>query len=299
MSYNTSSPEDRWVREERKKRIKNIALGMAAAVAVVAGSWSAIALDRVSDGNFGIGKSWSGLYQDEVIKEGFSFNYMTKVLEIDGKNNIVQVTNVRPKDKDGILLEDMDYNVIYNVNPELAVSFLREQPDLVRTEDGTYALGGTYVTKFAARVATEVIRDFPSVALLDSPGQVEEAIQNALQDRLDNEYGEGLFEIANINLASVKLSPVIEQRIQNIAAQDAAAAEAQAQARSLDARTTAELAEAQALKDISGQTGVSVSELLEIRRIRALQNLNGVGTTVTVAADRKPEGPGSWRTNMP
>lgn len=293
MSYNISSPEDKWVREERKQRIKNIALGMAAAVIVVGGSWSAIALDRVSDGNFGIGKSWSGLYQDEVIKEGFSFNYMTKVLEIDGKNNIVQVTNVRPKDKDGILLEDMDYNVIYNVNPELAVSFLREQRDLVRTEDGTYALGGTYVTKFAARVATEVIRDFPSVALLDSPGQVEEAIQNALQDRLDKEYGEGLFEIANINLASVKLSPVIEQRIQNIAAQDAAAAEAQAQARSLDARTTAELAEAKALKDISGQTGVSVSELLEIRRIRALQSLNGVGTTVTVAADRKPEGPGS------
>lgn len=281
-----------WQREEHKRFIRNTAMGIAAAVAIAGGTWTIAAVDRVSDGNFGIGKSWSGIYQDEVIKEGFSLNFMTKVLEIDGKNNIVQVSNVRPKDRDGVLLEDMDYNVIYNVNPGRAVSFLREQRDMVRTEDRTYTLGATYVTKFAARVATETIRDFPSVALLDSPGEVEEAIRSALQNRLDKEYGEGLFEIANINLASVKLSPVIEQRIQNIAAQDAAAAEAQAQARSLDARTSAELAEAQALKNIEGQTGVSMAELLEIRRIRALQNMNGVGTTVTVAADRKPQEPG-------
>ena len=292
MSY-SSNNNDAYRAEERKRLIRNVAIGIAGGAVLVAGMWTVAAIDRISDGNFGIGKSWSGIYQDQVIGQGFSLNYMTKVLEIDGKNNIVQVNDMRPKDEDGVLLEDMDYNVIYNVNPGRAVSFLREQRDLARSGDGTYTLGQTYVTKFAARVATEVIHNFPSVALLDRPGEVEEAIKVALQQRLDREYGEGLFEIANINLASVKMSPVIEQRIQNVAAQDAAAAEAKAQERSLGARTQAELAEAQSLKDISGQTGVSVSDLLEIRRIRALQNLNGVGAAVTVSADRKPGGPGA------
>lgn len=276
---------------ERIRAIRSIALGVAGAVAIIGAGWTGIALDRVSDGNFGIGKSISGIYKDDVIKQGFSVNFLTSVMEVDGKNNIVQISDIRPKDKDGVLLQDMDYNVTYNVNPDRAVSFLRQQRDMVRSEDGTYTLGKTYVTKFAARVATEVIRDFQSVSLLDSPAEVEGAIQTALQERLDQEYGTGLFEIANINIASVKLSPVIEERIQNIAAQDAAAAAAQAQMRSLEERSNAEMAEAQSIKKISEKSGVSMEQLIEMRRIRAVENMNN-SPTVTVSADRNSNGPG-------
>lgn len=296
MSYSSSmqgmSIEEREKEERRRARIgtlRTIGLGLAGTAAIVGGLWTAVAIDRVSDGNFGIGKSISGMYQDQVIEQGFSINYLTKVLEVDGKNNIVQVSDIRPKDKDGVLLQDLDYNITYNVNPERAVSFLRKQRDMVLSDDGTYTMGKTYVTKLAQRVATEVIRNYSSVSLLDEPAVVETAIQKALQERLDKEYGTGLFEVANINLASVKVSDVIEQRIQNVAAQDAAAAAAQAQMRSLEKRGEAELAEAQSIKGISDRTGVSMEQLIEIRRIRALENLNG-SPQVTVSADRKPGG---------
>lgn len=285
-----NAEEAAYRKKERLAAVRTIALGIAGTAAVVGALWTGIAVDRVSDGNFGIGKSISGIYKDDVIKQGFSINYLTSVMEVDGKNNIVQIADIRPKDKDGVLLQDMDYNVTYNVNPERAVSFLRQQRDMVRSEDGTYTLGKTYVTKFAARVATEVIRDFQSVSLLDSPAEVEGAIQTALQERLDQEYGTGLFEIANINIASVKLSPVIEERIQNIAAQDAAAAAAQAQMRSLEERSNAEMAEAQSIKKIADKTGVSMEELIEMRRIRAVENMNSA-PTVTVSADRKSNSP--------
>jgi hypothetical protein len=290
----TATYEQREKEERRKERIalvRNVGLGLAATAAIAGGLWTAFAIDRVSDGNFGIGKSISGIYQDQVINQGFSINFLTKVLEVDGKNNIVQVSDIRPKDKDGVLLEDLDYNITYNVNPERAVSFLRSQRDMVLSDDGTYTLGKTYVTKFAQRVATEVIRDFASVSLLDNPAEVEAAIQTVLQDRLDKEYGQGLFEVANINIASVKVSDVIEQRIQNVAAQDAAAAAAQAQMRSLEKRGEAELAEAQSIKGISDRSGVSMEQLIEIRRIRALEALNA-SPQVTISADRKSNSPG-------
>ena len=286
-SYTDGEKEDR--RLARLSALRTIGLGLAGTAVIVGGLWTAAAIDRVSDGNFAIGKSISGMYKDQVIEQGFSINYLTKVLEVDGKNNIVQVSDIRPKDKDGVLLQDLDYNITYNVNPERAVSFLRQQRDMVLSDDGTYTMGKTYVTKLAQRVATEVIRDYPSVPLLDEPAVVETAIQEALQERLDKEYGTGLFEVANINLASVKVSDVIEQRIQNVAAQDAAAAAAQAQMRSLEKRGEAELAEAESIKGISDRTGVSMEQLIEIRRIRALENLNGL-PQVTVSADRKPSG---------
>lgn len=288
--YEKAQAEQR--RQARLKTLRNVALGVAGSVAVIGAVWTGVALDRVSDGNFGIGKSVSGIYKDQVIEQGFSVNFLTRVLEIDGKNNLVQVSDIRPKDKDGVLLEDLDYNVTYNVNPGRAVSFLRKQRDLVLSEDGTYTLGKMYMTKFAQREATQVIRNFPSLTLLDNPTEVETAIQEALQKRLDQEFGKGLFEISNINLASVKVADVIEQRIQNVAAQDAAAAAAQAQLRSLEERGAAELAEANSIKSISDKTGVSLEQLIEIRRIRALENMNAAAQ-VTVSADRKPgAGPG-------
>jgi len=269
------------------KTIGSVLLGVAVSISAV---WSVIALDRVNDGNFGIGKSISGIYQDATINQGLSFNFLTQVFEVDGKNNIVQISDVRPKDKNGVLLEDVDYNVTYNVNPEKAVEFIREHRDVSLSNDGTYVLGQVYVKKSAQRIATEVIREFASVELLDSPIVVEEAIRKALQTDLDAKFGVNLFDVSNVNFSRVKMSAVIENQIANSAVAAAEGSLAAAKLKSLEQRAITEEAEAKKLAKTAEASGLSIGQLLELRRIAAIANLHGNGKVVVSLDPAKTPG---------
>jgi SPFH domain / Band 7 family len=289
MSYH-----DSFSREQRLSLLKKAAIGVAGAAMVVGGMWSLVAMDRIDEGNFGIGQTWSGMYKEQVINQGISFNFLTSVKEVDGRNNLIQIQDIRPKDKNGVMLEDLDLSGTYNVNPDKAVNFLRNHRDLQRLEssdDGAeWVLGATNVQKIAKSAATEAIHQFESSALLDSASVVEEAVRANVQKRLDEKFGEGLFSVENFTISNVKVSPVIEQRIQSIAAQDAASAMAQAQLKSLANRSNAELEEAKSLKEISETVGMSVGELIELRRIRAFENMQPGTVQPTVSAD-KPKSP--------
>ena len=168
---------------------------------------------------------------------------------------------------------------------------MREFRDVTKFEDGSYSLGRTMVSKFAQRVASETIRGFSSSEMLDSPANVEDALRKKLQERLDKEYGAGLFEITGVNVANIQVSPVVEQRIAATAAQEASAAVARAQEESLAARASAEEKEAQSLANISRKTSVSVDQLLEARRINTIASLPADTVKATVDVSRKPPSP--------
>lgn len=287
MSPEQMEAEDK---AQRARTIRNVALGVIGGASVLFGMWSMVALDRIEEGNFGVGRSINGMYKEDFIKPGFSFNYLTRVYEIDGRNNLISIADIRPKDADGLLLQDLDMNIIYNVNPERSVQFIREFRDINPSEGdtGVYALGKGLLAKEAQRIAVEVIRGYSSSDMLDSPAVVEETMRAKLQERLDKKFGEGLFEIAGVNFANIQVSPTVEQRIAATAAQEASAAVAKAQEESLGARASAELKEAESLADISRKTGVSVDQLIEVRRLNVLATLPADTVKPTIEVSRPP-----------
>lgn len=277
-------------RAKRARTIRNVALSVIGGAAVMFGMWSLVALDKVNEGNFAVGRGINGMYKEDFIKPGFSFNYLTRVYEIDGRNNLINIADLRPKDRDGLLLQDLDMNIIYNVNPERSVSFIREFRDINPSEGdpGVYTLGKSLLAKEAQRIAMEVIRGFGSSDMLDSPAEVEDVMRAKLQQRMDSKFGEGLFEIAGVNIANIQVAPTVEQRIAATAAQEASAAVARAQEESLEARASAELKEAQSLAEISRKTGVSVNQLIEVRRLNVLAMLPSDTVKPTIEVSRPP-----------
>ena len=283
------SPEE--IKARRRRMIKTVGLYSALGVAAMSGLWTLAAIDRIDEGNFGIGRSVSGVYKDDIIERGLSVNYLTKVFEIDGKSNMVHLQGVRPKTNDGPLLENLDANIIYNVNEGGSVDFVRHVKDLNREEDKTYSLGKTMVTNIGKRITTETIAGFSSSSLVETPSLAEEAIKTNLQKSLDEQFGKGLFEIVGVNLSNVQLNPATEQRIAAVAAQEASKAIAAVQLESLEQRKKAELAEAEALVSISKDTGVTIGDLIELRRIRMMSDMPFGTVQPVVSADRKPSSP--------
>lgn len=283
------TPEE--IKARRRRQIKMVGLGCVAAVGIIGAAWSFGALDRIDEGNFGIGRSISGIYKDEIIQHGISLNYLTKVFEIDGRSNMVKLDGVRPKTNDGPLLENLDANIIYNVNQEGSVEFVRTVKDLTAGADGNYSLGRTMVTNIGKRITTETIAQFSSASLIETPGEAEEAVRTNLQKSLDERFGKGLFEIVGVNLSNIQLNPATEQRIAAVAAQEASKAIAAVQLDSLEQRKKAELAEAQALVGISQQTGVGIADLIELRRIRMMSDMPAGAVQPVIQADRKPSNP--------
>lgn len=291
MTYRNNDYSPETLKARRRQMIKTVGLWSALGVAAVAGAWTVGAIDRIDEGNFGIGRSVSGVYQNDIIDRGLSVNYLTKVFEIDGKSNMVHLEGVRPKTNDGPLLENLDANIIYNVNENGSIDFVRHVKDLTREEDRTYSLGKTMVTNIGKRITTETIAGFSSSSLVETPSMAEEAIKRNLQKSLDDQFGKGLFEIVGVNLSNVQLNPATEQRIAAVAAQEASKAIAAVQLESLDQRKKAELAEAEALVSISKDTGVAIGDLIELRRIRMMSDMPSGAVQPVVSADRKPPSP--------
>lgn len=294
MTKQLSAYELERLEEKRQEKIKmmKIIAGCVLAGSMVVGAIHTIAaFDQIDQGNFGIGKSWSGQYQEQVIEEGFSYNPFTKVIKVDGRNNLVQIQDIRPKDSNGILLEDLDLSMTYNVNPNGAIEFIKKYRDLSTqtNEQGYtseyYTLGAVNIQKTAKRVAMEVIGDFASENLLNSPQPAEDALKEAVQTRLDEQFGSGLFQVESFTISNVKVSNIVEQRIQSIAAQKASADMAKAQLDSLAQRKQAEMAEAQSIVDVSKATGMAVQEILEVRRLALLREMNPTGVVASVSVD--------------
>ena len=278
-------------RQERISMMKFIAGCVLAGSMVIGAIHTFAAFDQIDQGNFGIGKSWSGQYQEQVIEEGFSYNPFTKVIKVDGRNNLVQIQDIRPKDSNGILLEDLDLSMTYNVNPNGAIEFIQKYRDLSPGYTSEYfALGAGNIQKTAKRVAMEVIGDFASEDLLNSPQPAEDALKEAVQTRLDEQFGAGLFQVEGFTMSNVKVSDLVEQQIQSIAAQKASAYMAQAQLDSLAQRKQAEMAEAQSIVDVSKTTGMTVQEILEVRRLALLREMKTTGVVASVSVDSPSTG---------
>lgn len=243
---------------------------------------------KVDSGNFAIVKGFNGTYKQEILEPGRSFRPFSDVIIIDGKNVAVTIQDIRPKDVDGILLEDLDINVTYNIAAtKQAIKFAQDFSDIKPTEGSgigasqhSYALGSSFVQKVAKSSIMKSIRKYSSTDLLDEPQKVKEGIIKNIQEDMDAEFGKGLFEITDVNFANVKVSSIVENRNQAVAAANADAEIAKARISTAETRKEASIIEMKKDQEAAQALGITVGEFLERTKtkaqIDALKNGNQV-----------------------
>lgn len=273
-STDPGDPGSRTMSMVRERLVFAMKVGATIMAGVIAmtGCVGALRSNITEEGNFSIAKnSFTGQYQSQTLASGYNFNILNSIFEIYGKEALVKIEDVKPKDSEGIMLKDLDLNIAIKVNRDNAVEFLLKTGDIVyEKEKGIYILGKNYIEKEARSVASQTIRKFTSEDLIDRQQEVEMALKDDLQSQLNTLYGRDTFTVTDTKIANVQFADSVEAKIASIQEINAEQAKAQATKKIIAIRAEALSADAQAYQGVAKSLGWNVNQLMDFQKTQAM-----------------------------
>lgn len=239
---------------------------------------------RPTEGNFLIVQEWDKKFRNEV-NAGLEFVLIDNAIEIYGRERLITISDARPKDSEGVMLQDLDLTIGVMINKDKAVDFLRTRGDITHVGGDVYVLGENYIKRDAGAMIGETIKNYTSEFLLSNKRVAEDKFKTDLQAELDSLYGEGTFKITEIKFANIIVAPSIEERLQAVALINSEATKAQATMKVLDTRRKTQIEEMRVLADVARASGLTVDQVLEARRLDIIREMPAGASTLVVNAD--------------
>lgn len=240
---------------------------------------------RPTEGNFLIVQEWDKRYRNEV-NTGLEFTVIDTAIEIYGRERLITISDARPKDSEGVMLQDLDLTIGVLINKDKAVDFLRTRGDITKLSESVYMLGENYIKRDAGAMIGETIKNYTSEFLLSNKRVAEDKFKSDLQAELNELYGEGTFKITEIKFANIIVAPSIEERLQAVALINSEATKAQATMKVLDTRRQTQIEEMKVLAEVARESGLTVDQVLEARRLDIIREMPAGASTVVVSADQ-------------
>lgn len=226
----------------------------------------------ISEGNFGLSQPFlSGTFNREALSKGLNLKVWATIEEFYGREEMVKIDNIQPKDKDNVLLRELDLIVTYSINKDHAVEFLIKTNDIV-SKNNIYYLGTQRIDRDARNTIGQTVNKFSSLEILNNIVGVEAKYKVDLQGDLDTLYGKGTIIVNTIKISNVRVSEAIENRIQSIAVINAETAKNAATMAVLANRESTLTKEAQLIANVAKTSGLSVDQLLQYETIKAIHD---------------------------
>ena len=265
MSYHGSNPE-----KNKSQNFRNILMGTAIGAVAILGIGAFAVADKVPEGHVGLQKgAISGAHSDALLSQGLSFNPLTTVANLRAQQFPVEVKDLRPKDKDGILFEDMDVTVFVRIKTENAkdvVAFLRTVGDISFNDKGSMLLGNSSIAKEARSPIPQAVNKFSSLQMLDSRKEMEERAKVEVQNAMNAKYP-NVFEIIDVNAYGMTYNQAVEASIQAAAAKESQKKVMEIESAQIDQRKGLMMRQFATLKEVSSVTGISVDQILLSQQI--------------------------------
>lgn len=236
----------------------------------------------IDEGNFGVEKSWTNQLND-TPQTGMTWTIFSSVKEVTHREFLLPVENVRPKDKMGVLLEDLDVSYTVKNLPAGSIRFYKERGDISCPANlSGCVIGVSYLKKDAAANIGNTIRNYDSAELLDDRKKIEEQLKTDFQKELNTLYGPDVFVVTEAKIASVQVAKSVEERIQAVALIASEKERSRATLAVLETRENTYQREFQTLVNASRNSGMSVDQALEYRRLEILRDLPGNSVNLNV-----------------
>lgn len=244
----------------------------------------------INEENFGMRRTWDNQIEDQP-RYGMNQTFIGSIKEVSRREFILPVENVRPKDKLGIMLDDLDVVFTMQHIPEGAIAFYKERGDMYCPEMLTGCIiGFNYLKKDAAANIGNSIRVYDSVEILDKRKAVEETLRNDFQKELDTLYGDNVFKVKEAKIATVQVAKSVEERIQAVALIASEKERSKATLEVLATRKETYAKEFATFKDAAQTAGITFNQALEYRRLDILRDLpSGSNVTLNVEASGAKE----------
>lgn len=178
---------------------------------------AASACTRVETGNVGVEKTLGQVKPDE-LSPGVYFTLFKTVLEVNGKENAISLTDLKPKSKENLTMQDFDFDVYYQINHASAADLMvKYAGDLTADKEDNYIIGENLVTRQAREAAYNAAVKQEFAQMQNKRSELAADIQRNLQTELDASAGKGAFTVTNIVIKNITTDAKLEASIREAA----------------------------------------------------------------------------------
>lgn len=194
----------------------------------------------------------------------WELHFLDTLHVVDGTQVRLSVTDIKAKDVDGILFQDIDAQITYNLNPKGVIEFYRQTREIDRNEDGDAVLGFRVVGKETRNAIVKTIVQFKAAEVNTNKSALEAKLKEILTAELQSRFPD-TFEITDVNIDSAQLDSNVEKVLQAQALLDS-------EKRTMESRLELQKKQQEvleqelvALRAMAVKAGISVETLLKYR----------------------------------
>lgn len=247
------------------------------------------ACGRIETGHVGVRTDFNKTVEEAELNPGWYGALFTSVTEYSIKEIEITLNDMRPKAKDNLSLADLDVSIFYKASPakvaDMGIKYTGMQE---RLEAGEWAPSFGLVTRFSRGAVYDEVAKYDSLTVHTKRTELETGILSAIQASLDKDDA-GSITVTKVVVRQLTTDESLEGSIRTtvkvqkeIEAKNQQVLLAVAEARRLNVE-----AEGQAVANRAIAASIT-PQLIELRRIEAMQKFAGEGThTVVMPSDTR------------
>lgn len=249
------------------------------------------ACTQVDTGNVGVEATF-GQVKPESLPPGVYQTITKRIIEVSAKEIPIEVSNLTPKARDNVTLQDVDLTIYFKIDPaKAALIYTRYSGDMVKLEKSDdMALASGLVTRVAREATYKAFAKISASEAHTKRTEIAANIRSLMQEEIDSDAGKGWIQVTNVLVRNIVTDPRLEESIKQAAAvefqirqknQEIELAKSEAERKKIEAE-----GEAKANRIIADSLSPT---LVELRRIEAMAQFAKAGThTVVVPSNTTP-----------
>lgn len=175
------------------------------------------ACTQIDTGNVGVEATF-GQVKADAQGPGVYFTLFKRMYEISAKENVAELTDMKPKTSDNVTLHDLDVNVYWKIIPSAAPKIMTKYAgDVSTNKDNDIVLGDGLVKRLAREASYSALSRFHSSDAHTKRAEIAADIRAALVKEIEADAGKGMFEIANVIVRNLETDRGLESSIKESA----------------------------------------------------------------------------------
>lgn len=225
---------------------------------------ASVACSRIGTGELGLVLDFNRQIKPEAVVNSWEFHILDTLYVVDSSQIRVPIKDIRAKDIDGILFQDIDAQVTYNLNPKGATRFYELTKEVDYTDKNEYTLGLKVVAKEARNVLIKTFTEFKASQVNTEKTLLETTMLKLLTEELNKRYPD-TFVITDVNIDSAQLDPNVEKVLQAQALIDSEKRTIQSRMELQKKQSELLDMELMEIRATASKIGISVSDMLRYK----------------------------------
>lgn len=181
--------------------LKKLVLATAIAAAI-----ASTGCTRIETGEVGLRINASKQIEGTELREGtWNQTLVGSVLTIPVRDIALQVKHATPMTSENTRLKELDFTIIYNLNPDAVSEFWSQKSKSFHRQDdtGDWLLMYNYMETTANNAAQKVIRKYEALKVTDNREKIEKEIAEVVQEELSLDKLHGKIIITSVKVQTL------------------------------------------------------------------------------------------------